>query len=234
MNTDVLLDQFAQLLLTNKDGINIITMILNLLLALAIGLIIATVYKAVHHGVSYSQSYAYSIVLVTVIIALAMIIIGSNITRAFALLGTFSIIRYRTAVKDPKDTAFIFVSLVLGLAAGSSSYSVAILGTIITAFTAIALDKANFGALINLDYILYLTVDAKKTDTHVLETTLKTFFQKITMVNVNFDHESNTIQYTYNVRAIERRDYGKVIQHIKGINGVTSAEILTSQNIIEF
>ena len=82
----------------------------NLLVAMVLGMIIGLVYKQVHKGISYSQSYVYSIVVVTMTVSLAMMVIGNDITRAFALLGTFTIIRYRTAVKDPKDTAFIFIA----------------------------------------------------------------------------------------------------------------------------
>lgn len=211
-----------------------VTVALNLLLAMFVGVVIAQVYKYVHKGVSYSQSYSYSIVIVTMVVALAMMVIGSDITRAFALLGTFTIIRYRTAVKDPKDTAFIFASLVLGLAVGSSNYGITIAGTTVIALAALVLDHLNFGALRKLDYVLYISVDARKVDQAQLEKIMSQVFTAADLLNVNYDSETHILQYSYNVHSRKSFDHSKAIQQITSIEGVRTCEILASQNIIEF
>ncbi len=163
------------------------TVFINLLLAMVLGIIIAKVYKRVHKGISYSASYAYSIVVITMIVAFVMMVIGANIARAFTLLGAFTLIRFRTAVKDPKDTAFIFLALVVGLAVGASDYAIAIIGTGVTAVAAIALDQLNFGSLVKLEQILYLTIDAKSVNQSDLEVMLKGLFKEISLINVNFN-----------------------------------------------
>ena len=86
-------------------------MIVNVGLAAALGLVVALVYRATHKGLSYSQSFTQTILFVAVIVAIVMMVIGGNLARAFALVGALSIIRFRTVVKDTKDTAFIFASL---------------------------------------------------------------------------------------------------------------------------
>ena len=70
-------------------------------------------------------------IFVTVIVCMVIMIIGNNLARAFALVGALSIIRFRTVVKDTKDTAYIFWSLASGMAAGTGSYFLAIAGNII-------------------------------------------------------------------------------------------------------
>ena len=96
--------------------------VVNLFVAAILGLFISVVYKNTHRGLSYSQSFMVTIILVTVIVSMVMMVIGNNIARAFALVGALSIIRFRTVVKDTKDTAFVFMALAAGMAAGTSSY----------------------------------------------------------------------------------------------------------------
>ena len=85
--------------------------------ALAAG--IALNYRACRRGVSYSASFAHTLVLMSVVVAVALHLIGDNTARAFGLLGAVSLIRFRTAVKDPKDTAFMFFALGVGMAVGT-------------------------------------------------------------------------------------------------------------------
>ena len=99
--------------------------IINLILAFFLGLVISAVYKKTHKGLSYSQSFMVTNIFVTVIVCMVIMIIGNNLARAFALVGALSIIRFRTVVKDTKDTAYIFWSLASGMAAGTGSYFLA-------------------------------------------------------------------------------------------------------------
>ena len=98
----------------------------NMALALALGLLASVVYRATHKGLSYSQSFTLTIVFVTLVVAVIMMVIGSSLARAFALVGALSIIRFRTVVKDTKDTAYVFYGLALGMAAGTSNERVPI------------------------------------------------------------------------------------------------------------
>ena len=119
--------------------------LMNLSLSILLGLFISYVYKFTHKGVSYSQSFMLTIVFITIIVAMVMMVIGNNIARAFALVGALSIIRFRTVVKDTKDTAFIFLALASGMAAGTSSYFLAISGSIVTSIVAYILFITNYG-----------------------------------------------------------------------------------------
>ena len=206
----------------------------NLVLTFILSAIIALVYKRVHKGISYSQSYVYSIVIVAMVVSLAMMVIGNDITRAFALLGTFTIIRYRTAVKDPKDTAFIFIALVVGLAVGSANYSIAVTGTVVMSLAAILLDYIDFGAATKLEHVLYMTVDAKKTDQDALSKLLHKVFKSSTLLNVNYLNPKNQLIYSYNVTTKNASEAGDIVKQISDLKGVENVELLASQNLVEF
>lgn len=208
--------------------------LINLLLAMVLGIIVAKVYKHTHKGISYSASYAYSIVLITMIVAFVMMVIGGNVARAFTLLGAFTLIRFRTAVKDPKDTAFIFLALVVGLAVGANDYALAIAGTIVTAVAALTLDALNFGSLVKLEQVLYLTISPSKINQKDLETILKNELKQISIINVNYSDSNKLLQYSYNIQLKKKDQQAEVMEKITAVEGVKTAEILASQQVIEF
>ena len=210
------------------------TIVINLLLSMILGIVVAKVYKRTHKGISYSASYAYSIVIITMVVAFVMMVIGGNVARAFTLLGAFTLVRFRTAVKDPKDTAFIFLALVIGLAVGASDYTLAIAGTIITAITALVLDALDFGALIKLEQVLYLTINPKTINQKDLEVILKSQLKEISIINVNYSDSNRLIQYSYNIKLRKKDQQADIMEKISAVEGVKSAEILASQQVIEF
>lgn len=98
-------------------------------LSFLLSLVIAWVYRYTHKGVSYSQQYVHTLVLMGTVVSLIMLIIGSNVARAFALVGALSIIRFRNAMKETRDVGFIFLSMAIGMAVGTRFF---LLGTFAT------------------------------------------------------------------------------------------------------
>ncbi len=109
-----------------------------LFLSFGLSLLVAFAYRYTHRGVSYSQSFVHTLVIMGTVVSLVMLIIGSNIARAFALVGALSVVRFRSAVKETRDVAFIFLSMAIGMAVGTRFY---LLGTfaafVISAFVVI-------------------------------------------------------------------------------------------------
>ena len=128
--------------------------IFNLVIAFFLGFVISLIYKKTHKGLSYSQSFVLTNIFLAVIVSMVIMIIGNNLARAFALVGALSIIRFRTVVKDTKDTAFIFWSLAVGMASGTSSYFLAVSGTIIISLIALILNYTNYGSIFKSEFII--------------------------------------------------------------------------------
>lgn len=85
--------------------------IFNVLLTFALQMAVVWVYKKTHRGISYSQSFLFTLVMIGVLGAVIMMVVQNNLIGAFALLGAFSLIRFRTIVKDTRDVAFVFFAL---------------------------------------------------------------------------------------------------------------------------
>ncbi|WP_078553371.1 DUF4956 domain-containing protein [Bacillus alkalicellulosilyticus] len=99
-------------------------------LSFVLALIITKIYKMTYKGSRYSQSFVHTVVIMGVVVSLIMIVIGNNVAVAFGLVGAFSIIRFRSAMSDPKDIAFIFFAMAVGIACGLGFYLLAIIFTL--------------------------------------------------------------------------------------------------------
>ena len=123
-----------------------IDIVIVLFLSFLLSLVVGAVYRYTHKGVSYSQSYVHTLVIMGTVISLIMLIIGSNIARAFALVGALSIVRFRNAMKETRDIGFIFMAMAIGMAVGTRFYLMAIFATVILSAFIIILYKFNMFA----------------------------------------------------------------------------------------
>lgn len=117
-----------------------------LLLSFVLSLVIGWVYRATHRGVSYSQQYVHTLVMMGTVVSLIMLIIGSNVARAFALVGALSIIRFRNAVKETRDVGFIFLAMAIGMAVGTRFFLLAVFATACLSAFIVAMSRFNMFA----------------------------------------------------------------------------------------
>lgn len=115
--------------------VSYIDMFLGLLCSFAIGMFIYWVYKKYFRGVVYSYNYNVSFVLMTMITTLIIMTISTNIVLSLGMVGALSIVRFRSAVKDPMDIVYMFWSISVGIASGAKLYPLAIIGSLIIGFT---------------------------------------------------------------------------------------------------
>jgi Domain of unknown function (DUF4956) len=111
-----------------------------LVTALLLGAIVAWIYRRTT-GHAHSVSFPTTLVLLAVLIAMVTQVIGDNVARAFSLVGALSIVRFRTVVRDTRDTAFVIFAVVAGMAAGSQNLWVAILGILVAGTAAFVMAK---------------------------------------------------------------------------------------------
>jgi uncharacterized membrane protein YhiD involved in acid resistance len=130
--------------------------ILAMLLCAVLAQLLGWVYKWTHRGLSYSQAFIHSLVIIAVIVCVVMLVIGENIVTAFGLLGALAIIRFRNVLKDTRDTTFIFMSLVIGMATGTGQFPLAILVTLFVGMLCLYLVFIEFGARERHDAMLRL------------------------------------------------------------------------------
>lgn len=118
----------------------------SLLLSFVLGQLVAWLYSITHRGMTWSRNMVHSIVMLSMIVTGVMLVVGDSIARAFGLVGALAIIRFRTVVRDARDTTFIFLALAVGIAVGAHQPMIAILATVIVGLAAVVLHFTHFGA----------------------------------------------------------------------------------------
>jgi hypothetical protein len=128
------------------SSLNLLDVALALCLSFTLSLVVAWVYRATHQGVSYSQQYVHTLVLMGTVVSLIILIIGSNVARAFALGGALSLIRFRNAMKETRDVGFIFLIMALGMAVGTRFYLLAIFACVTISLFLLGMARLNLFA----------------------------------------------------------------------------------------
>ncbi len=106
-------------------------MVSALLLAFLLGVFILVIYRLTYSGVCFSKTFALSLVMLAMVTCLAILTVSSNVVLSLGMVGALSIVRFRTAVKDPADTVFMFWSIVAGIMTGAGYITVAVLATLL-------------------------------------------------------------------------------------------------------
>lgn len=107
--------------------------IINMFVTFLIASFIYWVYKKTYTGVMYSKNFNITLLLTSMVTAMVMMVIGTNLALSLGMVGALSIIRFRSAIKDPRDIGFLFWGIGAGLSAGTGSYLIALIGSIIIA-----------------------------------------------------------------------------------------------------
>jgi len=209
--------------------------IVNLVISFILGIIISLVYKKTHKGLSYSQSFLVTNIFVCVIVCMVIMIIGNSLARAFALVGALSIIRFRTVVKDTKDTAYIFWSLAAGMACGTGSYFLALAGTIIISGIAFILFFTNFGSIIKSEFILqFRTVAGDNKVTSEYNKIISNYAKSSTLLHSEASGEGKTIKISFDIVMKEDMQQDELISKISNISGLSEVVLVAAKSDVDY
>ncbi len=124
-------DIFKSSFLENITSVSILDMVIALALAFGIGLFIFLVYKKTYQGVMFSSSFGTTLVALTMITTVVILAVTSNVVLSLGMVGALSIVRFRTAIKEPLDIAFLFWSIAAGIVLAAGFIPLAVIGSII-------------------------------------------------------------------------------------------------------
>ena len=124
-------DIFKSSFLENVTSVSLLDMVLALVLAFGIGLFIFMVYKKTFSGVMYSSSFGVTLVALTMITTMVILAVTSNVVLSLGMVGALSIVRFRTAIKEPLDIAFLFWSIAVGIVLAAGMIPLAVFGSVV-------------------------------------------------------------------------------------------------------
>lgn len=208
-------------------------MLTNIMLAMVLGFILSAVYQYTHKGLSYSQSFTHTILFVAVVVAIVMMVIGSSLARAFALVGALSIIRFRTVVKDTKDTSFIFSALAMGMAAGTSNYFLAVVGEVVVCLMALGIYKFNYGALYKSEFILRFRFDQNSDSAQYLDV-IQEHDKRSNMLHIEPSGDGETLKLTFDVTLKESSTPEALTSALSQVQGLSEIVLIASKSDVDY
>ena len=210
-------------LMTTQGALTLGDVIINFLAACVISILIFVSYKLSHSGAVYSRKFNVSLVMLVLVTTLVMNVIGNNIALSLGMVGALSIVRFRTAIKDPRDTAYIFWAIAVGICCGVSDYLIAGIGTFI-----IFLFLALFGMVKDNERILIVIhMDEKAVEN--IDNAMMSLFEGKAMLRVdnrNVDGAQAEMIYEISDKMLAKSQKingacNKVLTAIEGVKSVS-------------
>ena len=198
---------------------SILTIIVSMLLAVVLGYGIAWVYRRNYRGVMYSSNFAMTLIMMTLITTPVVLCIRNSIALSMGMVGALSIVRFRTAVKDPLDTAYMFWALTTGILLGAGQYLLTALSVVFIALLLTLLVNIQSKGLNSYLLVVRMTEEAERPVTQLVGSIR---IQKLKSKNIS----SAGIEMTYEVR-LDKPE--AVLNKIHSVPGVQDATLVSYQ-----
>lgn len=201
-----------------------------LLLSFILTSLIGWVYQVTHRGTSYTQSYVHTLVLNGMIVAVIMLVIGSNIARAFALVGALSIIRFRNAVKETRDVGFIFFTMAIGMAIGTKFYLLAVVAAVVISLIVLIMTRFNWYARKVVNQILKVEVPNDLPFDNAFDALFLKYTNTSELISVDSVHSGMLTELTYSVGLKKDNKIQEFLADLKRLNGNNKVSLIAGYN----
>jgi len=235
-------------LASNIATIEITDVIIVFFWSILLSILIGITYRGTHRSISYSQNFTQTLVLLGVIVAMIMIIIGTDIARAFTLVGALSIVRFRNALKETRDVGFIFFVMAVGMACGTRFYLVGIMLTTVGCSLMYFMTYTQFGAKGLAQDIIELDFPVSQDYTKVLSPIFVRHLKYYTMLGIDsIDENTNRISFIVTFKQKSKlfsfkksRDISKKIDSkvelladVQKISYISNVKVIDGSNSVE-
>ncbi len=201
-------------------------LIFHLLIAFVLGQLTAWVYMWTHHGVSYSRSQVQSLILLCLIVTLVMLAVGNNVARAFGLFGALALIRFRTPIKDSRDTAFLFLAVCIGISVGTHNIMLAVIGTLFACLVSLYMWYVRFGERMTADGLLRFQMDSSDEHESALRRILGNYCQSFGLINLREAGVGIAMEFSYQLKLHDFKQSSMLLSDLRKIPGLTALNLL--------
>jgi uncharacterized membrane protein YhiD involved in acid resistance len=184
--------------LADQANLDVGQLLVNMLVAFVLGICIFVAYRLTYSGVAYSRKFNASLVMMTLVTTIVMTVISNNIALSLGMVGALSIVRFRTAIKDPRDTTFIFWCIAVGICCGVSFYLPAAIGAAVVFVAMLLLGR------VKSDGLYLLIIHGKRTEEKQIESIVYLYLKSAELRAKNVTNDD--IEYIYSCR---RKAYQK-------------------------
>ncbi len=216
---------------TSTGALSLTDVFINFLAACIISILLYVSYKISHSGPVYSRRFNVSLVMLVMITTLIMNVIGNNIALSLGMVGALSIVRFRTAIKDPRDTAYIFWAIAVGVCCGVSDYLIAGIGSVM-----IFLFLIFFGFVKDNERIM-VVVKMNSKASEVVESNMNSLFEGNAVLRLsNTSVEDDTAEAIYEIsdQQLKKAEQvnGSCVKILSSIEGVRAISLVRQDDEI--
>ncbi len=206
----------------------LVNVFISMLLAVGLGLVIAAVYRLTHRGMNYESGFLSTLVLLPPIVSIVMLFIQGDLVLSLGLVGSLSIIRFRTPIKDTRDMVYLFWVIAVGLGTGTQNWTVSVLATLFLTIVTSSFYLFKYGRPLHAEYILVISGTTPKGEDEV-DRVVRTRQANVQLRN----HEVRGEEWelTYELRFAREKEAGvrQVVSELRSLSGVGRVSLLTPQ-----
>jgi len=223
--TDGIRDLLDRFIITGQDMGDVL---FSVLLAALMGLVISRIYKWTHRGLNYEHTFMATLVLLAPIISVVMLYIRGDLVLSLGLIGSLSIIRFRTPIKDTRDMVFLFWVIAVGLGAGTYNWAIVAVTTPVIAVIVALLYFFRYGTSKNTDFVLVVNGKGgyRKDE---MDKVLGVYAVDYRVRSYDVEGEEWEVIYEMRFAEPEKRPAEKMMEEIKGTEGVAKVSLLAPQ-----
>lgn len=216
------IDVIKNSIMENFTGtISTTQILLALIVSFLIGVFIVMIYRKTYTGVIYSKSFSLCLILLTMITSIIICTINSNLSLSLGMVGALSIVRFRTAIKEPVDTVFMFWAIAMGIMAGAGLYIIAIIASLVVGLLYFLSYTAGFKT--NKQYLLVIKYDVQ------YDTEINNQIKKLKKAKLKSKSLSNgVIEVTYEIVASE--DENHILTNFQSSCPIINVSVISYQN----
>lgn len=214
------------------DPITLKAALLSLLLAFGLTQAVAAAYVYTFRGMSYSRSFVQAVALGSIVAAMLMLAINNSVAAGLGIAGSLAIIRFRTAMRDPRDMVFVFASMGAGIAAGLRAHAAAVLGTALFCVAALLLTATEFGSQRQFDGLLRFQLPASA-DEDAISRALRRHTRTFALVTLREVAQGRAMEHAYQVRLADQARRMELLQELEQLPGIQDVSLLMQEPTVE-
>ena len=218
---------------TAAETANSLTIAYTMMLSFLLSVVLAFVYQKTFRGLSYSRNYVQAVVLISIIAAVIIQSVGDSLARGIGIMAAMAIIRFRTNLKDPRDTLFLFASLAAGISCGAYSFNVAIIGTCGFSIAAIILYYSPLGPNSYYDGMLRFNMPTDNIENTDLNKIIKEHCKSFSLVTLRELSQGERMDYAYHIKLKKGKSNEGLLASLKTLKNLAGLSLMMQEATVD-
>lgn len=216
-----------------EDAVSPDMLVLRMLVAALCGWLLGWCYSRTHGALSYSQNFVQSLVLLSIIVCVVMGVVGDSLSRAFGLAAALAVVRFRTPVKDARDTTFLFMAVAAGMAAGAGQLLYAGMATLLLVLVAFFLGATAFGSRVDAEGILRFRYHGSEEDRSTLTAIIRRHARHFQLTGARSAGTGEPEELIYDIDLRSDEASGALVRELADLEQVSAVTLLPSARVGE-